>query len=391
MKSIFLKPGKEESLKRFHPWVFSGAIHHMSEEPEEGEIVSVYTHKNEYIATGHFQIGSIMVRVLSFEKEAIDQDFYERKLTIALDVRRRIGIIGGNNNTFRLVHGEGDNLPGLVIDIYGSTAVMQAHSVGMHTDRKIIAKALKNVMGDDLQNIYYKSETTLPYKAELGQENGFLLGHDTEDIAIENGLKFHVDWLKGQKTGFFVDQRDNRSLLEHYSRNRNVLNMFCYTGGFSFYAMRGGANLVHSVDSSQKAIDLTKANVELNFPNDNRHEAFAEDAFKFLDKMKSPYDLIILDPPAFAKHKDALRNALKGYTRLNKKAFEKILPGGILFTFSCSQAVNKEQFRTAVFTAAASAGRKVRILHQLHQPADHPINIYHPEGEYLKGLVLYVE
>lgn len=391
MKSIFLKRGKEESLRRFHPWIFSGAILRMNEEPEEGEVVQVYTSENEYIATGHFQIGSIMVRVLSFDNEEIDQNFYERKLSIALDARRCIGVIGGNNNTFRLVHGEGDNLPGLVIDIYGSTAVMQAHSVGMHTDRKIIAKALKNVMGDDLQNIYYKSETTLPYKADLGQENGFLLGHDTEDIAIENGLKFHVDWLKGQKTGFFVDQRDNRSLLEHYSRNRNVLNMFCYTGGFSFYAMRGGANLVHSVDSSQKAIDLTKANVELNFPNDNRHEAFAEDAFKFLDKMKSPYDLIILDPPAFAKHKDALRNALKGYTRLNKKAFEKILPGGILFTFSCSQAVNKEQFRTAVFTAAASAGRKVRILHQLHQPADHPINIYHPEGEYLKGLVLYVE
>ena len=391
MKSIFLKRGKEESLRRFHPWIFSGAILRMNEEPEEGEVVQVYTSENEYIATGHFQIGSIMVRVLSFDNEEIDPNFYERKLSIALDARRSIGVIGGNNNTFRLVHGEGDNLPGLVIDIYGSTAVMQAHSVGMHTDRKIIAKALKNVMGDDLQNIYYKSETTLPYKADLGQENGFLLGHDTEDIAIENGLKFHVDWLKGQKTGFFVDQRDNRSLLEHYSRNRNVLNMFCYTGGFSFYAMRGGANLVHSVDSSQKAIDLTKANVELNFPNDNRHEAFAEDAFKFLDKMKSPYDLIILDPPAFAKHKDALRNALKGYTRLNKKAFEKILPGGILFTFSCSQAVNKEQFRTAVFTAAASAGRKVRILHQLHQPADHPINIYHPEGEYLKGLVLYVE
>ncbi|MBR2630476.1 MAG: class I SAM-dependent rRNA methyltransferase [Bacteroidaceae bacterium] len=391
MKSIFLKPGKEESLKRFHPWVFSGAIHHMSEEPEEGEIVSVYTHKNEYIATGHFQIGSIMVRVLSFEKEAIDQDFYERKLTIALDVRRRIGIIGNNNNTYRLVHGEGDNLPGLVIDVYGHTAVMQAHSVGMHKDRKILASALKNVMGDEVHNIFYKSETTLPYKADLGQENGFLLGNDTEDIAIENGLKFHVDWLKGQKTGFFVDQRDNRSLLEHYSKGRKVLNMFCYTGGFSFYAMRGGAEIVHSVDSSQKAIDLTKANVTLNFPDDNRHEAFAEDAFKYLEKMSQPYDLIILDPPAFAKHKDALRNALKGYTRLNKKAFEKIQPGGILFTFSCSQAVNKDQFRTAVFTAAASAGRKVRILHQLHQPADHPINIYHPEGEYLKGLVLYVE
>ena len=391
MKSIFLKHGKEDSLKRYHPWIFSGAIHHMSEEPEEGEIVAVYTHKNEYIATGHFQIGSIMVRVLSFENEAIDQKFYERKLTIALDVRKRIGIIGNNNNTYRLVHGEGDNLPGLVIDVYGHTAVMQAHSVGMHKDRKLLALALKTVMGDEVHNIFYKSETTLPYKADLGQENGFLLGNDTEDIAVENGLKFHVDWLKGQKTGFFVDQRDNRSLLEHYSKGRKVLNMFCYTGGFSFYAMRGGAEIVHSVDSSQKAIDLTKANVTLNFPNDSRHEAFAEDAFKYLEKMSQPYDLIILDPPAFAKHKDALRNALKGYTRLNKKAFEKIQPGGILFTFSCSQAVNKDQFRTAVFTAAASAGRKVRILHQLHQPADHPINIYHPEGEYLKGLVLYVE
>ena len=391
MKSIFLKHGKEDSLKRYHPWIFSGAIHHMSEEPEEGEIVAVYTHKNEYIATGHFQIGSIMVRVLSFENEAIDQNFYERKLTIALDVRKRIGIIGNNNNTYRLVHGEGDNLPGLVIDVYGHTAVMQAHSVGMHKDRKLLALALKTVMGDEVHNIFYKSETTLPYKADLGQENGFLLGNDTEDIAVENGLKFHVDWLKGQKTGFFVDQRDNRSLLEHYSKGRKVLNMFCYTGGFSFYAMRGGAEIVHSVDSSQKAIDLTKANVTLNFPNDSRHEAFAEDAFKYLEKMSQPYDLIILDPPAFAKHKDALRNALKGYTRLNKKAFEKIQPGGILFTFSYSQAVNKDQFRTAVFTAAASAGRKVRILHQLHQPADHPINIYHPEGEYLKGLVLYVE
>ena len=391
MKSIFLKHGKEDSLKRYHPWIFSGAIHHMSEEPEEGEFVVVYTHKNEYIATGHFQIGSIMVRVLSFENEAIDQKFYERKLTIALDVRKRIGMIGNNNNTYRLVHGEGDNLPGLVIDVYGHTAVMQAHSVGMHKDRKLLALALKTVMGDEVHNIFYKSETTLPYKADLGQENGFLLGNDTEDIAVENGLKFHVDWLKGQKTGFFVDQRDNRSLLEHYSKGRKVLNMFCYTGGFSFYAMRGGAEIVHSVDSSQKAIDLTKANVTLNFPNDSRHEAFAEDAFKYLEKMSLPYDLIILDPPAFAKHKDALRNALKGYTRLNKKAFEKIQPGGILFTFSCSQAVNKDQFRTAVFTAAASAGRKVRILHQLHQPADHPINIYHPEGEYLKGLVLYVE
>ena len=391
MKSIFLKRGKDESLRRFHPWIFSGAIHHFSEEPEEGEIVNVFTSENEYVATGHYQIGSIMVRVLSFDNEEINQSFYEKRLAIALDVRKSIGVVGGDNNTFRLVHGEGYNLPGLVIDIYGKTAVMQAHSVGMHTDRNIIANALKAVMNGMVENIYYKSETTLPYKAELGQENGFLLGGGTDDVAIENGLKFHVDWLKGQKTGFFVDQRNNRSLLQTYAKDRKVLNMFCYTGGFSFYAMRGGAELVHSVDSSQKAIDLTNANVELNFPNDSRHKAFAEDAFKFLDKMDTPYDLIVLDPPAFAKHKDALRNALKGYTRLNKKAFEKIQPGGILFTFSCSQAVNKDQFRTAVFTAAASAGRKVRILHQLHQPADHPINIYHPEGEYLKGLVLYVE
>ena len=391
MKSVFLKRGKDESLRRFHPWIFSGAIHHINGDPEEGETVMVFTSEDEYIATGHYQIGSIMVRVLSFENETINQQFYEKKLAIALDVRRSIGVIGGDNNTYRLVHGEGDNLPGLVIDIYGKTAVMQAHSVGMHTDRQMIAQALKAVMGDALQNIFYKSETTLPFKAELGQENGFLLGGNTDDIAIENGLQFHVDWLKGQKTGFFIDQRDNRQLLQHYAKGRKVLNMFCYTGGFSFYAMRGDAELVHSVDSSQKAIDLTNANVALNFPNDNRHEAFAEDAFRFLDKMETPYDLIVLDPPAFAKHKDALRNALKGYIRLNKKAFEKIQPGGILFTFSCSQAVNKDQFRTAVFTAAASAGRSVRILHQLHQPADHPINIYHPEGEYLKGLVLYVE
>ncbi len=391
MKRIFLKRGKEESLKRFHPWIFSGAIQHMNEEPEEGEVVEVFTSENEYIATGHFQIGSIMVRVLSFNREAIDQSFYERRLAIAFDVRRSIGVIDGENNTYRLVHGEGDNLSGLVIDIYGNTAVMQAHSVGMHRERAVIAKALKNVMGEELKNIFYKSETTLPFKAELGQENGFLLGGETDDVAIENGLRFHVDWLKGQKTGFFVDQRDNRKLLERYAKGRKVLNMFCYTGGFSFYAMRGGAELVHSVDSSQKAIDLSRANVELNFPNDARHEAYAEDAFRFMEKMETPYDLIILDPPAFAKHKDALRNALKGYTRLNRKAFEKIQPGGILFTFSCSQAVNKDQFRAAVFTAAAQSGRNVRILHQLHQPADHPINIYHPEGEYLKGLVLYVE
>ena len=392
MKKIYLKRGKEESLQRFHPWVFSGAISYFDQDPEEGEVVEVYTNSKEFVATGHYQIGSIMVRVLSFEQEPIDQAFYEKRLATTYDVRKCIGVAGNpDNNTYRLVHGEGDNLPGLVIDIYGSTAVMQAHSVGMHVDRMMIASALKQVMGNTIENIFYKSETTLPFKADLGQENGFLLGGSTEDIAIENGLKFHVDWLKGQKTGFFVDQRENRSLLEHYARNRNVLNMFCYTGGFSFYAMRGGAKLVHSVDSSQKAIDLTNANVAINFPDDTRHKAYAEDAFKFLDNMTTPYDLIILDPPAFAKHKDALRNALKGYSRLNQKAFEKIQPGGILFTFSCSQVVTKDNFRTAVFTAAAQAGRNVRILHQLHQPADHPINIFHPEGEYLKGLVLYVE
>lgn len=393
LNKVYLKRGKEDSLKRFHPWIFSGAIHHYDKKPEEGELVRVFSSEEEYICTGHFQIGSIMVRVLTFDDEEIDEDFYRRKLRTAYDVRRCIGLTDNpENNTYRLVHGEGDNLPGLVIDIYGQTAVMQAHSVGMHADRQTIAHALHNEL-PQIENIYYKSETTLPYKAELGQENGFLLGGSKENIALENGLKFHVDWLKGQKTGFFVDQRENRSLLQHYCQGRKVLNMFCYTGGFSFYAMRGGARLVHSVDSSLKAIELTRKNVELNFPGDDRHEAFAEDAFKFLDNIKEndPYDLIILDPPAFAKHKDALHNALKGYTRLNQKAFEKIQSGGIVFTFSCSQAVNKDQFRTAVFSAACQAHRKVRILHQLHQPADHPINIYHPEGEYLKGLVLYVE
>ncbi len=391
-RHVFLRPGKEESLRRFHPWIFSGAIQSIDGEPEEGEVVKVFTAGKEFIAVGHYQIGSIAVRVLSFVDEPVDFDFWKRKIAIAYRVRQTIGVAGNpNNNTYRLVHGEGDNLPGLVIDIYGATAVMQAHSVGMHVDRQAIADALCAVMGDTVQNIFYKSETTLPFKAELGQENGFIKGGSTDNVAIENGLKFHVDWLKGQKTGFFVDQRENRALLERYAKDRDVLNMFCYTGGFSFYAMRGGAKSVHSVDSSAKAIDLTNQNVELNFPGDTRHEAFAEDAFKFLDRMGDRYDLIILDPPAFAKHKEALRNALQGYRKLNAKAFEKIKPGGILFTFSCSQVVTKDNFRTAVFTAAAMSGRSVRILHQLTQPADHPVNIYHPEGEYLKGLVLYVE
>ena len=391
-KKIYLKKGKEESLKRFHPWVFSGAIQHQPENIDEGEVVRVMTAGGEFIAVGHFQIGSIAVRVLSFDDEEVNDNFWHGKLQSAFDMRRSIGIVDNpDNNTYRLVHGEGDNVPGLVIDVYGETAVMQAHSVGIHVERHRIASQLVIVMGDRVKNVYYKSETTLPFKAGLEQEDGFIIGGSKDNVALENGLKFHVDWLKGQKTGFFVDQRDNRSLLEHFSRGKKVLNMFCYTGGFSFYAMRGGAELVHSVDSSAKAIELTTKNVELNFPGDNRHEAFCEDAFKYLDRAGGDYDLVILDPPAFAKHRGALHNALKGYTRLNMKAFEKIRPGGILFTFSCSQVVTKDNFRNAVFTAAALAHRNVRILHQLHQPADHPVNIFQPEGEYLKGLVLYVE
>lgn len=391
-KSIFLKKGKDESLKRFHPWVFSGAIARADEGIEEGEIVRVITCDGDFIALGHFQVGSIAVRVLSFDDVTVDEAFWRNKLQSALKMRQSIGIADNpDNNTYRLVHGEGDNLPGLVIDCYGKTAVMQAHSVGMHVCREVIAQQLVSIMGDRIENVFYKSETTLPFKADLGQENGFIVGGSNDNIAVENGLKFHVDWLKGQKTGFFIDQRENRRLLESYSKDKTVLNMFCYTGGFSFYAMRGGAKQVHSVDSSAKAIELTDANVGLNFPGDSRHESFCEDAFKFLDAAKDKYDLIILDPPAFAKHRAALHNALKGYTRLNVKAFERIRKGGILFTFSCSQVVTKDNFRNAVFTAAAQAKRNVRILHQLHQPADHPINIYHPEGEYLKGLVLYVE
>lgn len=391
-KTIQLKKGKEESLKRFHPWIFSGAILRMDEGIEEGELVKVVTFHREFIAIGHYQIGSIAVRILSFRDITIDQEFWKSRLKAALNMRIAIGIADNpTNNTYRLVHGEGDLLPGLIIDCYGKTAVMQAHSVGMHVERLPICEALRSVMGSRIEHVFYKSETTLPFKAELGQQDGFLYGGSDDNVAIENGLKFHVDWLKGQKTGFFVDQRENRTLLEKYAKNRSVLNMFCYTGGFSVYAMRGGAKLVHSVDSSAKAVELTNANIELNFPSDARHAAFCDDAFKYLDAHDAQYDLVVLDPPAFAKHRAALRNALKGYTRLNVKGFERIKPGGILFTFSCSQVVTKENFRNAVFTAAAQAKRKVRILHQLHQPADHPINIYHPEGEYLKGLVLYVE
>lgn len=391
-KTITLKKGKDESLKRFHPWVFSGAIKYIDEGIEEGDSVRLLTENGDFIAVGHFQIGSIAVRVLSFNDVEINSEFFRERLEKALFMRKCIGTADNpKNNTYRLVHGEGDNLSGLVIDCYGETAVMQAHSIGMHKCRDIVANELVKVMGERIKNVFYKSDTTLPYKAAIGQENGFIIGNSENNTAMENGLEFHVDWLKGQKTGFFIDQRENRLLLEKYSKDKTVLNMFCYTGGFSFYAMRGGAKVVHSVDSSAKAVELTNANVELNFPYDKRHAAYCDDAFKFLEKANDVYDLIILDPPAFAKHRNALHNALKGYTRLNLKAMQRIRPGGILFTFSCSQVVTKDNFRNAVFTAAALAGRKVRILHQLHQPADHPVNIYHPEGEYLKGIVLYIE
>ena len=392
-QTLRLKRGKEESLDRFHPWVFSGALAEpLPDGLEEGDTVTVETSNGRLVGVGHFQIGSIAVRILDFAATEINAEFFRSRLQQALRLRQALQLARPDNNAYRLVHGEGDFLPGLVVDIYGPTAVLQAHSPGMHFARQNIAEQLVALPELGVRNVYYKSETTLPYKAHLDARNDYLIGSMETSVATENSLQFNIDWLRGQKTGFFLDQRDNRALLQHYSQGRRVLNMFCYTGGFSVYALRGGASLVHSVDSSEKAITLTDANVELNFPGDSRHKSYAEDAFKYLDNMApDAYDLIVLDPPAFAKHRSALRNALRGYQRLNAKAFEKIAKGGILFTFSCSQAVSREQFRLAVFSAAAQSGRRVRILHQLTQPADHPVNIYHPEGEYLKGLVLYVE
>ena len=408
MTTIFLKPHKEESLKRFHPWVFSGAIarvvldaSHKAAAPEEGELVCVRSAANEVLGVGHWQIGSIAVRILAFGVETLPADFWEERLRAAYRVRESIGLIRPDNNTFRLIHGEGDFLPGLIVDVYADTAVVQAHSVGIHVCREEIAKAILAAV-PQVKNVYYKSDDTLPFKAPIeGDKVGWLHytgtpgSRDTEEFwSVENGLSFRIDWLRGQKTGFFIDQRENRALVERYAANKDVLNMFCYTGGFSLYALRGGAKSVDSVDVSQKAIDLVNINVAKNFPRATNHTAVAEDAFDYLTAQKNAgktYDLIILDPPAFAKHRDAVKNALRGYQRINAKAIEMIRPGGILFTFSCSQAVDKEAFRLAVFSAAAQVGRKVRILHQLHQPQDHPINIYHPEGEYLKGLVLFVE
>jgi 23S rRNA (cytosine1962-C5)-methyltransferase len=392
-KKVYLNFKKEESVKRFHPWIFSGAIHHIDGTPEEGDVVEVYDFQKKFLAMGHCQIGSIAIRVISFEKEIIDKAFWKKRIETAYQLRKRLGFTENPaGNTYRLIHGEGDLLSGLIVDIYGNTAIIQAHSPGMHLVRKEIAEILKEILGEKIDHIYYKSEETLPFKAGLEAENGYLFGgQNVSDIAVENGLKFYIDWEKGQKTGFFIDQRDNRILLEYYAKGQDVLNMFSYTGGFSCYAMRGGARLVHSVDSSAKAIALTNKNITLNFSNDDRHQSFVADAFKYLEKTGEQYDLIILDPPAFAKHRNVLKNALQGYRKLNTIAFEKIKPGGILFTFSCSQVVSKNDFRLNVFSAAAQSGRKVKILHQLTQPADHPINIYHPESEYLKGLVLSVE
>lgn len=403
MTTVYLKPHKEESLLRFHPWVFSGAIRSIQldanyphAQPQEGEVVQVVGSNGKVLGVGHYQIGSIAVRILAFGVSELPQDFWQERIRAAYNVRQSLGLITTENNTYRLVHGEGDFLPGLIVDIYADTAVIQAHSIGMHCHRQEIAEAIiQNVAQVD--KVYYKSDDTLPHKAPIqGERVGYLIGAEKADFngdfwAKENGLDFRIDWLRGQKTGFFIDQRDNRALLEHYAQGKEVLNMFCYTGGFSVYALRGGAKLVHSVDVSQKAIDLVLNNVAHNFGADAPHEAFAEEAFEFMAKNESKYDLIVLDPPAFAKHRDAVKNALRGYQRLNAKGIQSIRPGGILFTFSCSQAIDKDMFRLAVFSAAAQVGRKVRILHQLHQPADHPINIYHPEGEYLKGLVLQVE
>ncbi len=390
LPEIRLKRGKEESLLRFHPWVFSGAVASMPDELEEGRLVRVISSTGETLGVGHWQVGSIAVRMLDFGASALHPEFFTERLQQAYDMRKALGLLRADNDCVRLVHGEGDFLPGLVVDLYGSTAVMQAHSVGMHMERAAIAQALTELPG--IGAVYYKSDTTLPFKAGLDPVNGYLLGNESEALAVENGLLFNIDWLRGQKTGFFLDQRENRALLERYAHGREVLNMFCYTGGFSVYAMRGGAKRVVSVDSSAKAIALTRANVELNFHDDSRHSAIAEDAFKYLaDMQDGAFDLIVLDPPAFAKHRGALKNGLLGYRKLNARAFDKIRPGGILFTFSCSQVVSKDAFRAAVFTAAAQSGRKVRILHQLTQGPDHPVSIYHPEGEYLKGLVLQVE
>ncbi len=390
---IVLRRGKEESLLRYHPWIFSGAIYGViGDDPEEGQLVTVLDSERNFAARGHFQMGSIAVRILTFADEAIDAAWWESRIASAYRLRQALGLVDNPATTcYRLVHGEGDNLPGLVVDVYGRVAVMQAHSMGMYLAREEIARAIRAVYGEAITAVYDKSSGTLPGQARTDAIDQYLFGAATPESILENGKKFLVNWERGQKTGFFIDQRDNRALVEHYARGRKVLNTFCYTGGFSVYALQGGATQVDSVDSSPRAVETAQENVDLNFGPGAPHRAITADAFEFLKTIDDSYEMIILDPPAFAKHHKALGNALQGYKRLNARAFSQIRPGGILFTFSCSQAVSREQFRQAVFSAAAIAGRQVRILHQLTQPADHPVGIYHPEGEYLKGLVLYVE
>ncbi len=392
LAKVILKSGKDQSVKRYHPWVFSGAIKKIIGSPEEGDIVSVFDNKDIFLALGHYQVGSIAVRIFTFEDQYPDDNFWFNKFLSAYELRKKLNLVDNQHtNVFRLINAEGDNLPGLIVDYYNGVIVMQIHSIGMYLIREKLVDILKRLFDDNLKAIYDKSEKTIPFKSGVEGKNEYLYGEPLSETILENGNKFKVDWEEGQKTGFFIDQRDNRILLKNYAKNKKVLNMFSYTGGFSVYALQGEAQLVHSVDSSDKAIDLVQENIELNFDNTSNHKAFAMDAFDFFNETDENYDMIILDPPAFAKHQNVLPNALQGYKRLNMKAIEKIKPGGIIFTFSCSQVVSKENFRKSVFAASANTGRKVSILHQLTQPADHPVNIYHLEGEYLKGLILYVD
>jgi 23S rRNA (cytosine1962-C5)-methyltransferase len=392
ISKIILKPGKEQSIMRMHPWIFSGAIKNMDGGIAEGDLVEIYSSGNEYLATGHYQIGSIAVRIFSFERIVPDLAYWTTRFSNAYDFRKSLNLTGNDKtNVYRLINGEGDGLPGLIVDYYNGLAVMQMHSIGMYKIRRDIAEVLSGLYGSNLKAIYDKSESTLPFKANLGAKNEFLMGNSAVVEVIENGYRFNIDAENGQKTGFFIDQRENRQLLTSYTKDKSVLNMFCYTGGFSVYALGSGAAQVHSVDSSSQAMELAERNIKLNYGNDGRHQSFATDAFSFLNDIRDKYDVIVLDPPAFAKHQDALGNALMGYKRLNARAIEQIRKGGIIFTFSCSQVVSRENFRKSVFAAAANSGRHVRILHQLTQPPDHAISIYHPEGEYLKGLVLQVE
>lgn len=409
MIKVILRKGREESILRFHPWVFSGAVAEIQGNPAEGDVVGVYSYDGKFLASGHYQIGSIAVRILSFDENCNDPDFWKIMISRALNVRVAMGLAAAGYDSvyeyagrtaatdcYRLVHGEGDNLPGLVIDYYDGVCVMQAHSAGMFRSRRQICDALQAVYGDGLKAVYDKSSGTVPFKAGLDPVDGYLYrrsGFDDTGFTVrENGHGFYVDWTEGQKTGFFLDQRENRAMVEKYSRNRNVLNLFCYTGGFSIYALAGGARHVDSVDSSRKAMALVDRNVSLNGFAADGHSSLCCDAIDFLKSVpEGKYDLMIVDPPAFAKHRGALKNALRAYQRLNAAAISKVAPGGLVFTFSCSQVVDKESFSLAVFSAAAQTRRSVRILDRLNQPSDHAVNIYHPEGEYLKGLLLYVE